>query len=971
MYNMRALRLLALASASVTAMSATAFAQSDTAGSNVETVVVTGSRVITDASNSPTPVVAVTQTELLNTTPTTIADALLKLPDLAFSSGTRNSGGASSNGAGNYLNLRNFGQQRTLVLQDGMRVPPTNANFSVDVSVLPQLLISRVDTVTAGASAVYGSDAITGVVNFIVDKNFDGLKYNAAAGLSTYADGFSHRYGVAAGTELFGGKGHIEGELGWNHQDEVLTPARPRGQEYWSSYGSGGNNVPNSGSGQITNFTQGRLTQETIYGQIYCTNCTVNGQEFRQNNIISPTYNGIQTPTTSLEQGGDGGWWSVGTVNAATTRSNGFARFSYDLDPDTVFFAQATAAEARVYSTFIPVQEDFQRQNINYFKDNPFLSAVDQAKLGNNCATNVNCHTDGSNIFQVLEWVDPLLPQNAATDNMTRRTNSTQRNLTVTAGLNGSVFKDFSWDVHYTHGEARDSVKGINNGNNQYHDAQQDAVVLNGQIVCYNDTPAAIALYGNIYPGCVPIDAFGPTGITKEAFNYWSRTTKFAMTNTMDDVAADIAGDIFDLPAGPVRAAVSGEMRWLDYIVNSNASPTQTVNCYGLRLCGNSIQAYWDNNALASVQANENVWEFSGEVNIPILKDVPLIQNLSSDVAGRYTDYSVSGAVETWKIGLDWRINEDFRMRATTSVDIRAPSLNDLYQPATSTSIGFNDILTQFGNGLESVAQGNPNLVPEVSRTYTAGVVYTPTYIPGLTFSVDYYNIKMKNAIGNISGNNVQIENICNASGGSSPYCALFVRPFPYTNTTTANYPLYVLQENLNSAYQATEGEDYELDYAFDTADVDADLAGLVNLRAFVNVQPIINSVTFPGAQVSHTNSQKGHAALFAGYTLHNWSVNYQWTWFSDLHKNQFLTTPTYYAQERVPSFNTSDITINKKIDFGDGSIASVYVSVQNVFNAQTPVVTGSAGNPGVGLASPAGEDTMGRYFTIGIRGSM
>jgi outer membrane receptor protein involved in Fe transport len=320
---------------------------------------------------------------------------------------------------------------------------------------------------------------------------------------------------------------------------------------------------------------------------------------------------------------------------------------------------------------------------------------------------------------------------------------------------------------------------------------------------------------------------------------------------------------------------------------------------------------------------------------------------------------------------LDWRINDDFRLRATTSVDIRAPSLNDLYQPATSTSIGFNDILTQFGNGLESVAQGNPNLVPEVSRTYTAGVVYTPTYIPGLTFSVDYYNIKMKNAIGNISGNNVQIQNICNASGGTSPYCALFVRPFPYTNTTPANYPLYVLQENLNSAYQATEGEDYELDYAFDTADVASDLKGLVNLRTFVNVQPIINSVTFPGAQVSHTNSQKGHAAIFASYTLNNWSVNYQLTWFSDLHKNQFLTTPTYYAQERVPSFNTSDITVNKKLNFDDGSIASVYVSVQNVFNAQTPVVTGSAGNPGVGLASPAGEDTMGRYFTIGIRGSM
>lgn len=943
------------------AAQAPAQVSTDVSTATPETVVVTGSRVITDITNSPTPLTEVSPEQLLQTTPSTTAVALTKLPMLSFSSTARNAGNASSNGGGNYLNLRNFGQQRTLVLQDGMRVPPTNANGSVDVSILPQMLVSRVDIITGGASSVYGSDAVTGVVNFILDKNFDGLKYNAAAGLSTYADGFSHRYGVAAGTSLFGGRGHLEGELGWNHQDEVLTPARPRGLQYWSSYGTGTINNP------ITNFTQGRLTQETIYGLIYCKNCTVNGQEFRQNNIISPIYPGIATPSLAVEQGGDGGWWSVGNVNAATTQSQGFGRFSYKLNDDTVFFAQATAAESRVYGTFIPVQEDFQRQNINYFKDNPFLSAADQVKLGNN-----GLH-DSSNIFQVLEWVDPLLPENAATENMTRRTNSTQRNLTFTTGFEGLVFKDFSWDFHYTHGEGRDSVKGINNGNNQYHDAQQDAVLYNGQIVCYNDTPQAIALYGNIYPGCVPIDAFGPTGITKEAFNYWSRTTEFAMTNKMDDVAADITGNIFELPAGPIRAALSGEMRWLDYIVKSDASPTQTVNCYGLRLCGNSQQAYWDNNTLASVQASENVWEFSGEVNIPILKDVPLFQDLSTDIAGRYTDYSVSGEVQTWKVGIDWRVDDDFRLRGTTSVDIRAPTLNDLYQPSTQTSIGYFDNLTNFGNGLERVSQGNPNLVPEVSRTYTAGIVYTPTYIPGFTASVDFYNIKMKNAIGNIAGDNVQIQNLCNASGGTSIYCSLYVRPYPPGSpqyTTPANYPLYVLSENLNAALQATEGEDYEIDYAFDAADMWQVLAGMVNLRLFLNTQPIVDSIQFPGAQVSQTTSQKGHAAIFAGYTLGTWSVDYQLTWFSDLWKNAFPQTPTYYAQPRVPSFNSSDITVTKKLSLDNGDV-SVFVSVQNVFNAQTPVVTGSPNNPGVGLAAPFGEDVMGRYFTIGVRGAL
>src|SRR4029078_5742219 len=139
---------------------------------------------------------------------------------------------------------------------------------------------------------------------------------------------------------------------------------------------------------------------------------------------------------------------------------------------------------------------------------------------------------------------------------------------------------------------------------------------------------------------------------------------------------------------------------------------------------------------------------------------------------------------------------------------------------------------------------------PESSRTYTGGVVLTPSFIPGLTMSADYYQIKLKNAITNISGSNAAIANICVASGGTSPYCALYVRPFPYTNTTPANYPSLLYSENLNSAFVSTEVEDYEVDYQFDTADVLSDLAGLVNLRAFVNVQPKIDASSFPGAQI-------------------------------------------------------------------------------------------------------------------------
>ena len=178
--------------------------------------------------------------------------------------------------------------------------------------------------------------------------------------------------------------------------------------------------------------------------------------------------------------------------------------------------------------------------------------------------------------------------------------------------------------------------------------------------------------------------------------------------------------------------------------------------------------------------------------------------------------------MQTWKIGLDWQVNDDFRVRGTTSVDIRAPTLNDLYTPPTQTSIGYNDILTNFGNGLEQQSQGNPNLVPEVSRTYTAGVVYTPTYIPGLTASVDFYKstfttrFRMSPAATCRSSRSAMLPSARRHTAPS--ICG----PFP---TRTPRPPIIrhcFTLENLNSAFVSTEGEDYEVDYHFDMADMDA-----------------------------------------------------------------------------------------------------------------------------------------------------
>jgi outer membrane receptor protein involved in Fe transport len=992
-FNSRFSRSLALASVSVLAMSAAALAQ-PTETADTITVTVTGSRVIQDAANSPTPLTVVSTSQLLETTPSNIMDGLNKLPVFQNSATRRNAGNAGGNGGGSFLNLRNFGRQRTLVLLDGMRLPASAQDGAVDISILPQTLMSRVDVVTGGASAVYGSDAVTGVVNFILDKNFNGLKYDANAGISKYGDGFQYKAEMAAGTDLFGGRAHISGSLQYSHADGVRKLERPSGAKNLGSYYSGATAaLPN------TNASQAGQTVSTSAGKITCSTtasglrqaCSVNGYEFGTPGIPTPIFYGtIPAGQTAIAIGCPTcARVSNTSIFGDTNNATAFGRFSYKLTDDIVFFTQLSLAEATIHNYFFPMQMENSRQTTTFFRNNAFLPAATRAALGDNSGTNPNWASDGTNTFQVSMWYND--------DNRIRETNSVTRNIISSSGFNGVLFNDWQWNFHYTHGETRLSTTGIHNGNNQFHNAARDAVIENGQLKCWNETAAAIAQFGRLYPGCVPINVFGDNVSSQESIDYWGRNTHFTQTNTMDDIAADISGDLFQLPAGPLRAAAAFEMRWMDYVIDSDASPTQVVNCLGLRLCGALstanghvaqqpgagfitpenqqyvTQTLWDNNTVPSVRANQNVWEISGELGVPLLKDLPLVQSLDASLAGRHTDYSTSGAVQTWKIGLDWHVNDDLRFRATNSIDIRAPTLNDLYSPATSNSGPFLDPLTNFNpGGIQTVSGGNPNLVPEVARTYTGGIVLTPTFwgLDGLTFSADYYRIKLSNAIVNISGANTAIANLCIASGGSSPFCALYERPFPYTNTTPANYPTLLRSQLLNAAFNTMEGQDYEVNYDFAMTDLISDIPGLVNLRAMLNVQPVFTQSSFPGAPLTHTQQQKGRVSLFGSYTLDSWSVNTQWQWFSGLNKNGvFGAGQTFYAQDRVTDFNTLAFTVIKRFNLENGARMQAYFNVQNVFNAIPPDVFGSSGNPG-GINTPAGEDLMGRYFTIGVRGN-
>src|SRR4051812_34800205 len=314
-----------------------AYAQA-TAGTGVEAVTVTGSRVISDAANSPTPLTIVSADDLRASTPTSIPEGLNKLPVFQGSQIVGRPGDGSHNFSSSTLNLRNFGAQRTLVLLDGHRLTPSNDDGTVDVDTIPQMLISRVDIVTGGASAVYGSDAVTGVVNFVLNKKFEGVKFDINTGLSTYADAMSYNLGAAAGTELFGGRGHFETAVEWRHRDPVNQSARPYGppSTYAAEVGTGTaadpfNSIPN---GRRPNSSFGGVVQGCVPA---CP--AAQGTQFASNGVLSPFNPGIAgatdangnptAGTSNLNSGGDGAYSPYGQMFDGYHQASLFGRFSY------------------------------------------------------------------------------------------------------------------------------------------------------------------------------------------------------------------------------------------------------------------------------------------------------------------------------------------------------------------------------------------------------------------------------------------------------------------------------------------------------------------------------------------------------------------------------------------------------------------------------------------------------------------
>jgi outer membrane receptor protein involved in Fe transport len=907
-------------------------------------VVVTGSRVIKNGDASPTPVTVVAADDVLRVRPTTIAEALNTLPTFSGSRGqlsNPNSGTASQmgggNSAGNYLNLRNMGPVRTLVLFDGHRVPPTNVTGVVDVDMIPQQLLQRVDVVTGGASAVYGSDAVTGVVNFITDRNFNGVKAHAQYGQTQRHDDLSYNAGIAAGTDVFGGRGHIEGSYEYrNDQGIDARSSRDPDHKVWSVQGQGSAAVPY----YLTPYA--RVNNQTFGGLI--TSGVLNGQTFNQNGVLSAFSHGTASGTAGIEIGGDGIWYDT-TLKSPLRSNQLFGRFDYAVTDTIHAYAELAGNDKRnsVYTTWDNLN------NVVISASDAYLPQVYRNQLA---AANQASFTFRKSMMDV--------PRN--------QTTADERQLFVNAGLEGKFGNDYRWELGLVHSTARlqQTNTNINNGRLA---AALDAVTSNGQVVC-NVTVSNPGLY----PGCVPLNPFGPTMDDPAAVGYYTNNTLFTAHTRMDDLSGSVSGAPFSTWSGPVNMALSAEWRKLTYSAASNALPTDLLSCTGLRFNCGATTATWNSTVAGRSEVEQSVKEGAFEFDLPLLKDQLLARALNLNGAARYTSYSTSGNYTTWKVGLDWQIIDAIRLRGTRSRDIRAPTLDDLYSPTSVTVGGFTDLLTnQAPTNVTQIAGGNPNLTAEQGNTWTGGVVFKPTRWADFSMAVDYFDIKVTNAILQLLPINATYQRTCNQSLGTSPYCQLYVRPFPYTDTSPANTVTTVYTKQINIAEQDTNGVDFEVNYATHMLGRPASLRLLTTYQPNIQyIQPGIVTLNQGGAAFGTngvTAAPVWRSTLFLRFSpIENFTVDLETRWRTSL---RLSGDPTHVISTgRVPPASFTDLSLAYQLRSRWWKESELFLTVTNLFDKTAPPAAFYGGQtiPGQQTAFVLYDDPLGRAFTAGVR---
>ena len=450
--------------------------------------------------------------------------------------------------------------------------------------------------------------------------------------------------------------------------------------------------------------------------------------------------------------------------------------------------------------------------------------------------------------------------------------------------------------------------------------------------------------------------------------------TAWTAHNRLDDLTANITGTVLDGWAGPIKAAAGMEYQSQGLSLDTTV-PDGSFDPQYLRVGGPAgtivpvSNLKWMKEFQSAAQGDGSVYEGYLELDIPLVSGLPGIDLLAFNGTYRHTHYSTAGPANTWKAALDWQVSGAVRLRGSYSRDIRAPTLFDLFQGPLTSSSGISDSLTNSSGNVNTTQAGNPDLKPEVAHNGTAGLVYTPS--DDFSLSVDYFHIDIANAIGAVNGGNPIIQNLCLASGGTSPLCGLIVRPISYNDISPANFPLqfFLLKENIARTY--TEGFDLQAHYQVDLARIDPSWDGSLQLGLFWTHQPVLKTQTLPGTLITNAagtaQTPVDRLTLTAGAVIGGMSLDVLERFQSSFHQNANPTLVFHVPDVRA--YFQTDLNISRDFTGWDQNFTG-FLNVSNLFNAQGGVyqTPGYTGSPGLNYPVGPGADVIGRYFTLGVR---
>lgn len=950
---------------------------------NLDKVTVTGSRIARTGFVTPSPVTAITAEEIRATGAVNIGDLMTKLPALSPNYTLGNSTRFIGTAGLGLLDLRGMGTARTLVLVNGRRhVGSSPGSTAVDVNTIPTEWIERVEVITGGASAVYGADAVAGVVNFIMKKSFEGFELRGQTGKADEG-GFDRSFvSFSGGSDFAEGRGSAAISLEYSKQDRFGRGDRKIGREFLVSVpnpnydptqppsqsnpqtiisGPGGNHSISYGG----TFTVGTFNaaNPATWGNRYVFNPD---GTFRRNR-----YDGVVVSATSCVD------CDFADLNAVADLQPAFDRFSFNTvvnfdlnDNHRLFFeGKYSKTESQFFG-----QPTFD-QPIRIRRQNPYVTPELGALM------------DAAGLTQ-------LQVSRFNVDAGRRGENVERQTTRAVLGIEGYFGEEWSYEASANYGQTTIDRLNLNNRiNERWHAGLDVARDTNGNLVCRTTIdPNAVNPHTNtVYSsfartGCVPFSIFGNGAVSREAAAWFNTNSLNTSKLEQQVISASVANStLFSLPAGEVGFAGG-----IEYRKEKSQENTDPLAALGLTFL----------NAIPSRGGEYDVTEIFAETTIPLLADLPGVERLALDLAGRYSDYSTIGTAATWNVGLDWTIIPSLRFRGTVAKAVRAPSIGELFNPqsqnfatiadpcnyqttnanrpstakdptlrqANCTALGIPvGWVDTFSANRPGVSGGNPDLSEEEADSVSFGFVWQPEFVEGLGVSVDYWRVTLHDAIGAVTAQTNATRCVDSPGGINNPFCSFITRApvGGYTDAQGRIFPAYSITNwlalNENLAKSRRVGVDVEVDYRFNF------LGGDSTLR-FVGTR-LLQSREWPfqdfpdefNEYVTYFTDPRWRAQLNATYRHGNW----RGSWDLNYVDGNLRVTPASYSSNpgsQSPIRNGSWTYHNLQAGYKfPGTGLDLYVGVDNVFDKDPPL--NYFGND-IGSAL---YDNIGRFMYMGV----